>query len=118
MIKALIKKLYFKLFPDRADVSKEYVIDLEAEQRDYKHREASLNSKTYTKKTYQAERLIERDMYEIYKHNPDYMKFVKEDLTRLLFKAIEDKIEIRTDFNPCFKTVRIVGRFEFWEEIK
>ena len=117
MIKALIKKLYFKLFPDRADVSKEYVIDLEAELRAYKRWEASVDSKTYTKKTYQAECLIERSMYETYKHNPDYLKFVREDMTRLLFKAIEDKIEISTVFNTRFEPVRIIGRLDFWEEV-
>ena len=115
MIKKLIKKLYFKVFPERADVSKEYVASLEAEIRAFKHlEEYAVGRGSLTKKTLHAERLIERDMYEMYKHNPDYMKFVKEDLVRLFLKAIEDRINVTTEESEPF--VRIIGRLDLWEE--
>ena len=107
MIKALIKKLYFKLFPDRADISKKRVIEL-----------IRGSSNWLEKKIIQTEWTIPREEYEIYRHNPNYMEFVKERLSVNIVKGLEDRIVIRTDNNELYQSTRIVGRFEFWEEIK
>ena len=116
MIKKLIKKLYFKLFPDRADISKESLAELEA-AIDYSKRPdytIGIGYTKYVKHTLQADWNIQKEEYEICKHNPDYMTFVKERIALNLVKGIEDKIKINTEFNV--NTVRIVGRLDLWEE--
>lgn len=118
MIKALIKKLYFKFFPDRADISKERVDELERALNPLTDNELSVSSSRLEKKTIQTEWIIPREEYEIYRHNPDYMKFIKDRLSVNIVKGLEDRIEVRTDYNELYQSTRIVGRFEFWEEIK
>lgn len=71
-----------------------------------------------TERTLNAVRLFSSEEYETYKHNPSFMEFVKEDLIRSFLPEISKRVEIRTDYNPCYKTARIEGRLTFWEEIK
>ena len=115
MIKALIKKLYFKLFPDR---SKERVDELERALNPLTDNKLSVPSSRLEKKTLQTEWTIPRTEYEVYRHNPDYMKFIKDRLSVNIAKGLEDRIAIRTDYNELYQSVRIVGRLEFWEERK
>ena len=118
MIKALIKKLYFKLFPDRADISQKRVDELERAFNPLTDNKLRVTSSCLEKRIIQTEWTIPREEYEIYRHNPNYMEFIKERLSVNIVKGLEDRIVIRTDNNELYQSTRIVGRFEFWEEIK
>ena len=121
-VKRFSEWFYRRVNPDRYTIDGERLKGLYRAEEFYKNvmETATAPAKTSTlcKRTFNAVRLFTSDEYETYKHNPSFMEFVKEDLIRSFLPEITKRVEIRTDYNPCYKTARIEGRLTFWEEMK
>lgn len=124
-VKRFTEWLYEKTWPDYMTCSKTAFCSIQ--DRAYKYDKLTDPSNNWSLKVRErglekqmlcAVRLFSSEEYETYKHNPSFMEFVKEDLIRSFLPEISKRVEIRTDYNPCYKTARIEGRLTFWEEIK
>ena len=121
-VKRFSERFYRWVNPDRYTIDGERLKALYRAEEFYNNvmETALAPAKTpqISKRVLSAVRHYTAEEYETYKHNPSFMEFVKEDLIRSFLPEISKRVEIRTDYNPCYKTARIEGRFTFWEEIK
>lgn len=124
-VKRFSEWLYKKAWPDMSILPSKRLTELSLIELKYQELTDPSNVNPWqvvttklTERTLKAVRQYTAEEYETYKHNPRLMEFVKEDLIRSFLPEISKRVEIRTDYNPCYKTARIEGRLTFWEEIK
>ena len=123
-VKRFAAWLYKKAWPDMSILPQDRLTELSIIELKYQELTDPINkwsqsvSRPLNRRELNAIRQFSAEEYETYKHNPSFMEFVKEDLIRSFLPEISKRVEIRTDYNPCYKTARIEGRLTFWEEIK
>lgn len=119
MFKRLIKRLYFKAYPDAADIDRDELADLNAEiryLRGYKQ-ELSVKSSKLIKRNYEAIEFVPCEMIPTDSSKETFEKYLRENFAHKLAPEIIKRLEIKIDkdlSNPIMTAYK--ARYTFYEE--
>jgi hypothetical protein len=118
MFNKLITKLFLKLNPSKAIISKDDLNELERAKREYLTLYAKQlydTRKEYNVKKYVAVELVSRDYPREITKDPKFMEFLKDSLAHKLMDAIKSNMELKPSENliggTCYEaTIQIVEK--------
>ena len=123
MFKRLIKRLYFKAYPDAADIDEDELralkyenLDLKANIRAYERQEV-LTTKL-SKRAYEAIEFIPAEMISTVSAQANFEKFLRENFARKLEPEIAKRFVIKQDKDLSNTTMTAYrGYITFYEEV-
>lgn len=118
MFNKLITKLFLKLNPSKAIISKDDLYDLERAREDYLalfKKQLYDTRKEYNVKKYVAVEIVSRDYPIEITNDPKFMEFLKDSLARKLTDAIKSNMELKPSEaligGTCYEaTIQIVEK--------
>lgn len=98
MFNKLITKLFLKLNPSKAIISKDDLYDLERARMDYLalyKKQLYDTRKEYNVKKYVAVEIVSRDYPKEITNDPKFMDYLRDSLARKLADAIKSNMELK-----------------------
>lgn len=98
---------FLELNPDKVTVSAQRLAELESLETPVK---VDISLFEYKPLTIQRVIECEREYFETFDKAEYYKAYIAERLVKLMTPELIKRLDIVTDYNPCFKTYRTIGR--------